>query len=571
MDVSAFLESRPAPRVVFDRLPALRSRPRFFLPSGDGDFRAITWGAYARAIRELARYLSAEGFKTGERALIFAQNSVEWSEAALAIQAAGGVMVPVYASSTGEQAAYIARHSDAQFLFVGGAELLERVFEQWDEYRALKRVVLLDAGVDPAAVYQRVRARGVALPAFVELEKRLLTCPRAQQIGAVEDALDPAQFPRMLEAIALEQTAIMLYTSGTTGNPKGVPLTHENLAANNRDWMKVLAPVIDEHGVDLLWLPLSHIFGYGEVVLGNLLGFTSYMVPPPDVLDYLAIVRPNVFFSVPSYWEKIHQRAVSRRERLADVTGGRLQLCLSGGAGLKREVKQYFHDQGVLIVEGYGLTETSPTLTLNRPDAFRFDSVGKPLPTVELMLAEDGEIFAKGPNIFSGYFKDPEATQNAFTADGWFKTGDIGRFTDDGFLQIVDRKKDILVTAGGKNIPPANIEVRFRDDPFLAHVVVYGDAKHYLVAGVWLNTDAVHAHLDANGVRAEARGEAVRALVQSRIDRINGELASHERIKSFVLIDRPLTVEAGFLTPTLKVRRKHIYQTFHAELEGAYA
>src|SRR5690242_8839226 len=174
------------------------------------------------------------------------------------------------------------------------------------------------------------------------------------------------------------------------------------------------------------------------------------------------------------------------------------------------------------MIEGYGLTETSPTLTLNRPEAFRFDSVGKALPSVELKLAEDGEILARGPNVFGGYHKDAAATREAFTDDGWFKTGDVGRFTDDGFLQIIDRKKDILVTAGGKNVPPANIELRFRDDPLLAHVVVYGEGKKYLVAGVWLNEDAARAELHAQ--HAEVTPEALAALVDRRIQRVNGEL-----------------------------------------------
>jgi long-chain acyl-CoA synthetase len=272
--------------------------------------------------------------------------------------------------------------------------------------------------------------------------------------------------------------------------------------------------------------------------------------------------------SVPSYWEKLAASTLSepserRGEKLRQVTGGNLKFCLSGGAGLKREVKELFHANGILIIEGYGLTETSPTLTINRPDSFRFDTVGKPLASVEIRLAGDGEILAKGPNVFSGYFRDEDATKAAFTEDGWFKTGDVGRFTEDGFLQIVDRKKDILVTAGGKNVPPANIELRFRDDPFIAHVVVYGDGKHYLVAGVWPNVQAVRDHLGAS-----ASEESIR--VQKRIDRVNGELASFERIKRFVVLERPLTVEDGFLTPTLKLRRKQIYQAFKNELEGAY-
>ena len=233
-------------------------------------------------------------------------------------------------------------------------------------------------------------------------------------------------------------------------------------------------------------------------------------------------------------------------------------------------MKELFHGAGLLLVEGYGLTEASPTLTMNRPDAFRFDSVGKPFPSVELVLAEDGEILARGPSIFGGYHKDPAASADAFTADGWLKTGDVGRFTEDGFLQIVDRKKDILVTAGGKNVPPVNIEQRFADDPFLAHVVVYGDGKKYLVAGVWPNKAVIDAHLEASGVAPGARGEAVLALVQRRIDEVNAKLASYESLKKFALMDPPLTVEAGLLTPTFKVKRKKVYETYKAAFEALY-
>jgi long-chain acyl-CoA synthetase len=252
------------------------------------------------------------------------------------------------------------------------------------------------------------------------------------------------------------------------------------------------------------------------------------------------------------------------------ITGGKLTFCLSGGAGLKREVKELFHRCGILIIEGYGLTETSPTLTMNTPEAFRFDTVGKVFPSVQVKLAEDGEILARGDSVFLGYHKDEAATREAFTDDGWFKTGDVGRFTDDGFLQIIDRKKDILVTAGGKNVPPANIEIRFRDDPFILHVVVYGDAKRYLTAGVWLNDDAVRAHLAQQGVAPEAAAAAIQALVQQSFDKVNAELASYESLKKFAVIETPLTVADGLLTATLKVRRKKVYERFRDVFEALY-
>jgi long-chain acyl-CoA synthetase len=354
----------------------------------------------------------------------------------------------------------------------------------------------------------------------------------------------------------------MLYTSGTSGNPKGVPLTHRNVGQNGADWLACNAPVLEEGDRDLLWLPMSHIFGFGEACLGNTLGFTTYLSDPMNALKHLGEVRPSVFMSVPAYWEKIARaivpvRADTSEDALRRVTGGRLRFCLSGGAGLKVEIKELLHRHGVLVIEGYGLTETSPTLTLNRPGAFRFDTVGKTLPSVQLKLDHDGEILARGESVFAGYFKDPAATAAAFTDDGWFRTGDIGRWTDDGFLQIIDRKKDILVTAGGKNIPPVNIETRFVDDPVIERVVVYGDARPYLVAAVWVRPDVPAGERDR--------------LIARRIEEINGQLARHETIKRHFVAEAPLTVEDGTLTSSLKLRRKAVYERLKNRFESLYA
>jgi long-chain acyl-CoA synthetase len=557
MDITPFLDLRIAPRAVFDALEDRKSRVRFMVPTPGGEWRAVTWSAFAQEIRELALFL-ASVVKSGDRGAVYAPNRVEWASAALAIQAAGGVMVPIYPASTAEQVAYVASHSDAKVIFVDTPMLLGRLFEAWDALSNVERIVLLDDSLDAARVHESLRAKGKNIPAFEAMEKKIVSISRARAIGAGKDREDPRAFERTMDGVSLDQPGLMLYTSGTSGNPKGVPLTHKNVAMNGLDWLKCNAPLLDEGGVDVLWLPMSHIFGFGEMCLGNSLGWTSYLSDPATCLTRLPEVKPTVFMSVPSHWEKLAVQAMheatpeKRLEKFVAITGGKLKFCLSGGAGLKREVKDFFYSCGVLIIEGYGLTETSPTLTLNRPDAFRFDTVGKALPSVELRLAEDGEILARGPNVFGGYHKDPDATREAFTSDGWFKTGDVGRFTDDGFLQIVDRKKDILVTAGGKNVPPANIELRFRDDPLVAHVVVYGEAKKFLVAGVWLN------------------GKASIADVQKVIDRVNADLASYETIKKFAIISEPLTVESELLTPSLKIRRKKIYERFHDVFEGLY-
>lgn len=551
MDVGPFIaELKPAPCAVFEGLDARRGRPRFHVQRREGVWDAVSWGAFADDIRRIAGWLRERvGLQAEERAAVFAPNSVAWMSAALGIQAAGGAMVPIYGSSTAQQAAYVLEHSDARVVFVDSEALLERVLEVAPGIEALAHIVWLGDA-------DRVAELDAVTPLSDVLE--------------AGEGLDEHALGDLLSEIDLDAMGMMLYTSGTSGPPKGVPLTHRNVAANARDWLVVNAPLLHQDAVDLLWLPMSHVFGFGEACLGNTLGFTSWLCAPGEALQRMPEVRPTVFMSVPAYWEKLAVTAQAAgpegaHDRLRELTGGRLRFCLSGGAGLKREVKSFFHEAGLLIIEGYGLTEASPTLTLNRADAFRFDAVGKALPSVALRLAEDGEIQARGPNVFGGYHKMPEATREAFTDDGWLKTGDLGRFTEDGFLQIIGRKKEILVTRGGKNVSPANIEGLFADDPFIAQVVVYGDGQKYLVAGVWLNEDEVAAELGG-----QVDEEAVRALVSERIERANTQLARFESIKKFAIMREPLTVEGGHLTPTLKLRRKAVYAEFGAQLAELY-
>jgi long-chain acyl-CoA synthetase len=446
-----------------------------------------------------------------------------------------------------DQLAYLLGHSEARYLFVATESLLARVSAASAQLRGLHHIVLLEGKVPV----------GLTLPAPA------ITWDALNRIGADLDNSRPGLFDDTLESIALDDRALLLYTSGTSGDPKGVPLTHRNVGVNGRDWFEVMGEHAQPGGIDALWLPMSHIFGFGELCVGNALAYTSYLCGPPTVLARLPEIRPSVFMSVPAYWEKLAMDAqqvpaAEQGERLRQITGGRLRFCLSGGAGLKRAVKEFFLERGILIIEGYGLTECSPTLTLNRPDDFDFATVGRSLPSVELRIADDGEILARGENIFAGYHRDPVATAAVFDADGWFHTGDVGEMDGRGFLRIVDRKKEILVTANGKNIPPSNIELRFRDDPLIEQLVVYGDGRKYLVAGVWLRPPAA-AHVD----------DPV-AEVARRIEMVNAGLARHEMIKRFVIIESPLTVEANLLTPSLKLRRKQIYASFGSQLDALY-
>lgn len=544
MDVTPYARLIPAPRILFDAAEQRPDHVRFVVH--DGAKRAVTLREHADAVQDIAAYLVGAGLEPTRSAAIFAPNRVAWMEAALAIETARGVMVPVYASSTSEQAAYIFAHAEVQFVFVATEVLLTRVFEAWGSLGDDCRIICLDDEIDPSSA----RAAASRGPTLAEIDRRVLSWSRARAAG--HGVWSKAVRDEWLDAIDLDAPAIMLYTSGTTGDPKGVPLTHRNLTANLCDWLEALAPKLEPGDVDLLWLPMSHVFGYGEACIGNLLGYTSHLCRPDQVLALLPEVRPQTFMSVPSYWEKIAMAAKS--SSIAAATGGRLRFCLSGGAGLDRSIKERFLEEGLLIIEGYGLTETSPTLTLNRPDDFDFGTVGKPLASVALKLADDGEILARGPSVFGGYHKDREATRRAFTDDGWFLTGDVGALTDDGFLKIVDRKKDILVTAGGKNVAPANIELRFKDDAMIEHLVVFGDGRKYLVAGVWLRPDV-------------ARDDAA---LQQRIAAVNHRLASCETIKKFRVFEEPLTIEAGYLTPTLKIRRKKIYEAFRDRLAELY-
>ncbi len=583
MDISAYLDDQKiAPRVVFDALAERGSRVRFMLPTADGDWQGMTWNAYADQIRRCGLFLMDAGLDHGVHAAVYAPNSVEWSSAALAIQGAGGVMVPIYPSSTSEQAAYVVRHSDARFVFVDTPELLTNVFASWAAFDGVDKIVLLSSGVDVESVFDSFRTEnelngdGDDLPEWDDVARRVVSWEKVMEVGrGLEDAR-PSSFEARMDSVTMAQPGLMLYTSGTTGTPKGVPLTHDNVVQNGRDWIEVLGGAIPEDAVDLWWLPLSHVFGFGEVCLGNILGFTTYMSDPYSVLDKLPEVKPHVFMSIPRYWEKLAVAAMGeetpdkQREKLAEVTGGNLQFCLSGGAGLKVEIKEFFLQNDLLIIEGYGLTEASPTLTMNRPDDFRFDSVGKPFPSVDIKLADDGEILAKGPNVFGGYYKNDEATAETFTDDGWLKTGDLGRWTEDGFLQIVGRKKEILVTAGGKNISPAHIEAQFNDDPYIEHVVVYGDGKKYLTGGVWPNTAAVTQWLADNQIADDEREKAIEKLLAERVEAANDRLPRYETLKAFAVMDTPLTVENGFLTSTMKVRRKKVYEAFSDEFEGLY-
>ena len=550
--------------IFFTKAAQWAHKPRFMIQEND-QWKPILWSEYREKVELVACALNSLGIKPGNKVGIFSQNSLEWIYAGLGITTAQAVLVPIYHNSTPDMAGYIVNHGDLQLLFVQNLIIFDSLISAGSKFPLLKYVVLIEGD-------SKENRNGLK---FFNLDD-------LYHLGENHRDSHPHLIEKLVETTTEEMVAQMLYTSGTTGRPKGVPLTYGNLIASTNDWLAINGPLVWPDSVDLHWLPNAHIFGWGSLGLGNILGFTSYLTNPLEVLKLMPEIKPHLFMSVPAYFEKLYQLSVTSSESknkqietLQQLMGGRITFLLSGGAGLKREVKEFFLKAKMWITEGYGLTECSPTLTMNRRNDFNFDSVGKPYPCVNLKLAEDGEILARGPVIFQGYYKDPVATSEVFTEDGWFKTGDVGQWMDDGFLKIMGRKKDIIVTSGGKNIPPENIEMRFKDDPYIEHLVVYGDGKKYLVAVVTLGCHVIESWAKENGITFESWEElcsmsAVKTMVQDSINRVNSKLSSFEMIKYFRVVPENFTPLNGLLTSSLKVKRKKVYQRYETILDGLY-
>ena len=550
--------------IFFTKVAQWAHKPRFMIQE-NGQWKPILWSEYREQVELVACALNSLGIKPGNKVGILSQNSLEWIYAGLGITTAQAVLVPIDHSSSPDMAGYIVNHADLQLLFVQNVTIFDLLISAGSKFPLLKYVVVIESD-------GKENRNGLK---FFNLDD-------LYHLGENHRDSHPHLIEKLVETTTEEMVAQMLYTSGTTGRPKGVPLTYGNLIASTNDWLAINGPLVWPDSVDLHWLPNAHIFGWGSLGLGNILGFTSYLTNPLEVLKLMPEIKPHLFMSVPAYFEKLYQLSVTSSESknkqietLQQLMGGRITFLLSGGAGLKREVKEFFLKAKMWITEGYGLTECSPTLTMNRHDDFNFDSVGKPYPCVNLKLAEDGEILARGPVIFQGYYKDPVATSEVFTEDGWFKTGDVGQWMNDGFLKIMGRKKDIIVTSGGKNIPPENIELRFKDDPYIEHLVVYGDGKKYLVAVVTLGCHVIESWAKENGIPFESWEElctmsAVKTMVQDSINRVNSELSSFETIKYFRIVPENFTPLNGLLTSSLKVKRKKVYQRYEIILEELY-
>jgi long-chain acyl-CoA synthetase len=559
---------------------------RFHVPTGiKGQWEKVTWGEVLRCSRQIALYLDSMGIGEGDKVSVFANTRLEWAFCTPAIEACRAVFVPVYFSNTPDQTSYVVNHSDAQVLFTELA-LLPKVVTHWERYEQVREVIVWDLERDDqlAALLDPAVTGDLSVDRLKEKIVPLSTiCAQGQALHDV----DPLRLERLLGERRENDAAAIIYTSGTTGLPKGVLLTNHNLASSARSWHEVLEHAFPEVGQrrDILWLPISHMSGWGILGQGTMYDYETWFADPFTLLQILPEVKPTMLLSVPAYWEKMYSIALNTSDdpaqqhaRLRELTGGCLSFLLSGGAGLKREVKDFFLAAGIQMIEGYGLTECSPNLTMNRLDDYDFNSVGKPMPGVELKLADDGEIVVKGANVFSGYYKDAEATAECFDEQGWFCTGDLGQWTGRGeaFLKITGRKKEIIATSGGKKIGPAGVEAQFVGQPLIEHIVLYGNERKYLTALVTLNEAAVRDFAQRRRMLypdyAElATSPEVHAEVQRLVDEVNANLASYETIKKFYVHPGHLTVNDGHLTPSLKLRRKQVWHDFEAQYEALYA
>ena len=588
-------------RMFWNRVETSGPAPAQMFKRG-GRWHTLSWTGVGDIVRELALGLLALGRRGGETIALLSTSRGEWVQADFAILSAGCVTVPIYATYPPGLIAYILNDAGATTLIVENPAQLEKVLEVRGKTPALERIIVIEGyeGQEPSVLtWQALRSLGR---------------DHADRLKSV-----------LAERVALgraDDIATIVYTSGTTGPPKGVVQTHGNHLAALHATAEVTQ--VEAGEVHLLLLPLAHSFARLEAFMGAYVGLTTAFAESLDtVAENLREVRPHFFCAVPRLFEKVYAkiltsveqgspikkriffwaltvgRAVSKlrqarqpmpialrlQQRLAhqlvfaklhEALGGRLRFAVSGGAPLAREIAEFFHAAGILILEGYGLTETCPVLTFNRIDHFKLGSVGPAIPGVKLQIAPDGEILARGPNIAArGYLNQPEATAEVFRPDGWFHTGDIGRLDEEGFLYITDRKKDFIVTSGGANIAPQHIENLLKTDPFIGHAMVYGDGRPYPVALIALNPTELATFAKARGILVTdyaqlTRHPAVLEHVGRIVEAKNAGLPTYARIKKFALVPAEFTEVGGELTPTLKVKRKVVADQFHDLLEALY-
>jgi long-chain acyl-CoA synthetase len=574
----------------------------------DGKWQEVSWGEVLQQVKTLSAALLAQGVKPGDRVAIFAGSSLQWVVCDLAISACRALTVPIYSSNTPDECRYILNHSETTLLFVDSDEKdakqsgrLSRVRQRLADCPSVQKVVVFEgeASGDREMKLSDLIAKGVS-----------------------EEKAQPGAFAERARSISADDVWGLVYTSGTTGDPKGVILTHGNWAYH--------AEAIRQMGVMeaidsvMLFLPLAHVFAQVAKAAWLGIGFRLIFAESVDkLLPNLVETQPTVLPAVPRVFEKVYNNVVSNgssapgikgklfrwafklfdeyteakmqgreysslgfalaqklvfnkvRKTLDEKLGGKMRIFVSGGAPLSRKIAYFFDLLGYQVLEGYGLTETSAPCNCNRPGKIRIGTVGPAVPGTEIKIAQDGEILVRGPCVMKGYYKNPTATAEVIEPDGWFHTGDIGELDPDGALRITDRKKDIIVTAGGKNVAPQNIENTLKTFPLISQAMVYGDKRPYLVVLITVAEDAARKLLKEKGVEGGAYADLgkrpeIRAAVQAIIGKVNEEQPPYSGLKKFELMESDFTQESGELTPTLKVKRKFCSQKYSALIDKLY-
>jgi long-chain acyl-CoA synthetase len=572
-------------------------KPDLLASKIDGHYVPISTEEYARRVRHLALGLADLGLGAGDKLVLLSENRPEWTITDMAVLCAGAITVPIYTSLMPEQIKYMINDSDARIVVCSNRDLWLKVEAVRSELTNVHHFVLIDEeGPQGVVNLSEIAARGKTI-----------------------EAADPGLFEKRALAVKPDDVASIIYTSGTTGVPKGVMLTHANFVSNS----KALDAVTDFSVKDtiLSFLPLSHVLERMTTFSWIYKGASIYYAESIEtVAENLLEARPTIMISVPRLFDKIYAKvmdnvlegsalkrkiffwaiAVGKKYgarkirhqpipwwlgmrrgiaaklvygKIIEKTGGRAHFFVSGGAPLSADVAEFFYAIGLTILEGYGLTETSPVLSCNTFEKMKFGTVGPLVPGVQVKIAPDGEILAKGPNIMKGYYKKEQETREAFE-DGWFKTGDIGHFDQEGFLVVTDRKKDILVTAGGKNVAPQPIENLLKANPYIGTAVLVGGGRKFISALIVPNFDRLEAYAKAKGIPFGSRkelveNEEIRSFMLAEVNRATPDLASYERIKKIVLLEQDFDADTQ-LTPSLKVKRHIVEKVFKPLIDLLY-
>lgn len=566
-----------------------------------GRWNELDWAAYRTFVESIAAGLQTLGVRKGDAVAIFSNTRLEWAATDLATLGLGAVTVPIYQSSTPEDITFILQDSKAKVLICETPAMARRLKDIVKSAPTIEHVMCFDAGKESAT------------------PDNVLTLQELQQKGETALKRSPTLYELAVRELKLDDTATIIYTSGTTGRPKGVVLTHTQALSEVADAFPLLGVTFRDRS--LCFLPYAHVLGRIEIWGHALIGYTMAFAESIDKLkNDLVEVKPTLIVSVPRVFEKIYNGILAQAEisplrsrvfrwalatgreisqykvekqpvpvdlalryRLArklvfdtlfEKLGGKLRFAVCGGAPLSRPIAEFFHAAGILILEGYGLTETTAAIAVNTPFDYRFGTVGKAIGDVRFKIAEDGEILVHSKKVMKEYHGDPEATSKTIV-DGWLHTGDIGELSPEGYLRITDRKKDLIKTAGGKYVAPQRLEGLLKANRFISQVHIHGDQKKYIVALLTLNIDQVEGYASENDISYKDResliaNPKIKELIRQGVADANAHLASFESIKNFAILPREFTIESGELTPSLKVKRKVVDNNYRDHIEALY-